>query len=221
MCAVSPAGSVVRRAGFLALSALAKVFPVVFVPFVLVRRPVAVAVCIICAVVAYAPFMDAGAHLFSSLAVYSREWYFNGSLYDLLVVCFGDRTVARAASALLFALCYAVAFRRYMRASDPHPERALLSALCMVIAALLLLSPVLYPWYLCWLLPFLAVFPNRSWLMLSAMIAVSYQVLIDYTQSGLWQEQLWVRLVQYVPFYALLLYDSLRAQRASKCGVRV
>ena len=88
-------------AGVLALSALAKVFPAVFVPFILARRPAAIAVCIICAVVAYAPFMDAGAQLFSSLSVYAHDWYFNGSLYDLLVVCFGDRTVARAASALL------------------------------------------------------------------------------------------------------------------------
>ena len=207
-------------AGALALSALAKVFPVVLVPFILARRPAAVAVCIICAVVAYAPFMDAGAHLFSSLSVYAHDWYFNGSLYDLLVLCFGDRMFARAAAALLFALCYAFAFRRYVRASGPHPQRALLSAIFMVIAALLLLSPVMYPWYLCWLLPFLAVFPNRAWLLLSALIVLSYQVLIGYTQAGLWQERLWVRLVEYVPFYVLLLYDSLRAQRASKCGVR-
>ena len=97
-------------AGFLALSALAKVFPAVFVPFILARRPAAVAVCIICAVVAYAPFMDAGAQLFSSLSVYARDWYFNGSLYDLLVVCFGDRTVRpRCRSAFvcpLLRLCF-------------------------------------------------------------------------------------------------------------------
>ncbi len=206
-------------AAALALSALAKVFPVVFVPFVLVKRPAVAAVCVLCALAAYAPFMDAGESLITSLSVYARDWYFNGSLYDVLALILGGHAAGRIAAAVLFALWYVVVFQKFLRPSGVHPECALPSAVFTLIAVLLVLSPVVYPWYLCWLLPFLALFPNRAWLLLSALIAVSYEVLIDYTQSGLWQERLWVRLVQYVPFYAVFVYDSLRAYRALKHGV--
>ncbi|PIP72380.1 MAG: hypothetical protein COW89_06695, partial [Nitrospinae bacterium CG22_combo_CG10-13_8_21_14_all_47_10] len=33
-----------------------------------------------------------------------------------------------------------------------------------VMALVFLLSPVQNPWYLCWVVPFLCVFPQRSWI---------------------------------------------------------
>ena len=75
--------------------------------------------------------------------------------------------------------------------------------------AILLLSPTLYPWYLIWILPFLIFVPNFSWLILTLLIQFSYYILKDYSLSGTWEESIWVLLLQYVPFYLLLLFEYL------------
>jgi hypothetical protein len=78
----------------------------------------------------------------------------------------------------------------------------------ILFGTLFLLSPTVQPWYLCWLVPFIAVVPNRAFLLLTGLVGLSYWILIDYSSSGVWQESLWVKLLEYLPFYALLLYDG-------------
>ncbi len=73
---------------------------------------------------------------------------------------------------------------------------------------LFLLSPTVQPWYLCWLVPFITLVPNRAFLLLTGLVGLSYWILTDYSSSGVWQESLWVKLLEYLPFYALLLYDG-------------
>ena len=77
-----------------------------------------------------------------------------------------------------------------------------------------LLSPTVQPWYLCWLLPFLVVTPNRAWLLLTGLVGLSYWTLAGYTESGVWQESPWVLWLEYVPFYALLILDAVRSRLA-------
>ncbi len=77
----------------------------------------------------------------------------------------------------------------------------------VMLSAFFLLSPTLQPWYLIWLLPFLCprlesrVTLYQSlitplWL-LSATVFLSYWVLENYVQSGVWQEPEWVKWVEY------------------------
>ena len=73
-----------------------------------------------------------------------------------------------------------------------------------------LLSPTAHPWYLCWLLPFLVVVPNRAWLLLTGLVGLSYWILIDYSKTGIWQETSWVKWVEYSPFYFLLVFDGIK-----------
>ncbi len=84
----------------------------------------------------------------------------------------------------------------------------------ILLGTFILLNPTVHPWYLAWLVPFLVVVPNRAWLLLTGLSGLSYWILVDYSQTGVWQESTWVRLVEYLPFYTLLLYDALR-RRAS------
>ncbi len=81
-----------------------------------------------------------------------------------------------------------------------------------VLGAFFLLNPTLQPWYVAWLMPLLVVAPNRAWILFTGLVGLSYWILIDYTQLGVWQESTWVRLVEYVPFYLLLTYDAVRAK---------
>ena len=77
----------------------------------------------------------------------------------------------------------------------------------IVCAAILLLSPTLYPWYLIWIIPFLLFIPNWSWLLFTFLIQLSYFVLQDYSTNNIWIESTWVLLLQYVPFYSILIFE--------------
>ncbi|MBI5782484.1 MAG: hypothetical protein HZA69_01940, partial [Gammaproteobacteria bacterium] len=84
-----------------------------------------------------------------------------------------------------------------------------------LIGAALLLTSTLYPWYLLWLLPFLCFYPQRAWILLTGLVMLSYHVLVRYVAGGAWEESWWVRLVIYVPFFALWLNDTWRSRRAA------
>ena len=84
----------------------------------------------------------------------------------------------------------------------------------LMIGTLLLASPVADPWYVCWIVPFLCFFPNKAWLYLT----FSQQVYYLYFWSG-WdyvrfEDLPWLgidstweigRLIEYIPFYLMLL----------------
>jgi len=76
-------------------------------------------------------------------------------------------------------------------------------------AAMFLLSPTLYPWYLIWIIPLLVFLPNWSWLLFTMLIQLSYFVLQDYTLHGIWKESNIILWMQYIPFYVLLIFEFL------------
>ena len=84
-----------------------------------------------------------------------------------------------------------------------------LQPVLFVGAALFLLSPTLYPWYLIWIIPLLVFLPNWSWLLFTMLIQLSYFVLQDYASQGIWKESTLILLMQYIPFYVLLIFEYL------------
>ena len=83
----------------------------------------------------------------------------------------------------------------------------------IVLGLLLLVTPVLHPWYVCWIVPFLVIYPNRAWILLTGSVFLSYWVLKGYVASGVWEENLLVVTLEYVPFYGLLLFDGIQGFR--------
>ena len=77
----------------------------------------------------------------------------------------------------------------------------------ILFGSFLLLNPTVQPWYLCWLLPFLVVVPNRACILLTGLVGLSYWIFVDYSKTGVWQESNWVRWVEYLPFYLVLVLD--------------
>ena len=83
-----------------------------------------------------------------------------------------------------------------------------------ILGANLLLSPVLHPWYLLWVLPFQVLFPVPAWTFLSAAVFVSYNATAVYSATGVWVEYVWVKWIQFAPFFLLLLaYPAYRRWR--------
>ena len=73
----------------------------------------------------------------------------------------------------------------------------------LIIALLLVCSPVCNPWYLAWVVPFLCFHPRASWMYLTAACFVYYTFFIHAPS----QQPTLVRALEYCPFYALLIWE--------------
>ena len=89
-----------------------------------------------------------------------------------------------------------------------------LTAGFMITGTFLLLTPTLHPWYLLWIIPFLIFLPRWSWLIFTFLIQLSYQVIHNSQLTGIWQEQTWILLLEYTPFYGILIWEYLDRRRS-------
>ena len=155
----------------------------------------------------FLPFLDAGPKLFAGLQTYLVKWRFNDAafalLYDALFHTVGSDHALGIARWLSAGFLLLVALWASVRFADPY------RAAFWIMGAYLLLSPTLHPWYLLWILPFLPLFAHPAWILFSGLVFLAYEVLIDYSKTGIWTEQAWVKWAQYGPFYFFLATCSM------------
>ena len=80
-----------------------------------------------------------------------------------------------------------------------------------IMGGLLLLSPVVHPWYLLWVMPAALLHLHgdderwaRPFLVWSLLIWLVYLPRADYLETGVWQDQGWIRWLEYSPVLLLL-----------------
>jgi alpha-1,6-mannosyltransferase len=188
---------------YLAFSFLAKFFAVVLIPefYRVIRRIKPFWLIPLIVIVFYLPYIDAGAQLFHGLMVYGDKWRFNDSIFSILVYTTGSLTYAKGIIAVLFS---GIVLFRFFLPGDPYKTAY------WIVGAYLLLTPTLQPWYMVWLIPFLCLYPNRAWILLTGLIPISYHVIIQFIHTGIWSESSWIRYVQFIPFYGVLIFDLIR-----------
>jgi len=120
--------------------------------------------------------------------------------------------VTKGLIAIFFAAVALYYFRRLSDDLRAGGEIWFFRLTVLLYGAFLILNATVHPWYLCWIVPLLAVAPNRAWLLLTGLIALSYWVLVDYARTGIWQESLAIKYLEYLPFYTLLILDAVRTK---------
>jgi hypothetical protein len=156
------------------------------------------------AVLAYLPFVGAGAALFSGAAAYFGRWQGNAvsfALLDGLLAGITDHhnAIARGISGTAFLLWIAALARAPdVRRGSPA---SLVRSAFLALAAFIVLSACVYPWYLTWTLPFLCLRPSPAWLLLTGTIFGFYA----HDFAGHHQEIWWVTALEYgLPLLAAL-----------------
>jgi alpha-1,6-mannosyltransferase len=183
----------------------------------------------------YLPYAGAGAALFGGLRAYAERWRHNDSLFALILAAleFLDPTEvlkggvgwlhevfsyprwmlpmytyaypAYLARIVVFGLVAALALVLARKKADP------IRGTFMILGWSLLLSPTVHPWYLLWIAPFLVMRPNPAWILLTGLIPLSYLDTAPVAEGI--PRLLWIRLVEYVPFFVLLLAGAAISYR--------
>ena len=196
----------------LALSASAKFWPILLLPFLLLRReqdrwllrwkPALVVVPIGLAI--SWPYLRGIENVVDLLEGFLGGWRNNDSLYGL-IYDWADRDFDAGTVLVTRVLIAALAVLWCL-------QLPLAQAAMWVAVLLLFFSANCFPWYLSWLVPLLAVYPNAALLLWTALVALSYHVLIGYESLGVWEYSDEFRRLEYLPVYGLLIGGALVRQ---------
>lgn len=153
-------------------------------------------------------FLSSGPNLLYQIFWYSQNIAYNSSVF---MVIDGVLASLRVGDFLAKALVYAAFLASIMailRLKRVRTLPDLADSSILTFGAFLLFAPAAFQWYMLWLLPFLAISGlNRGsvpWLYLSAAIVLAY-----LPQFSLNYDAITISLLEYVPFYLLLLFSLL------------
>jgi hypothetical protein len=206
---------------FLAAGAATKLLPAALAPFALrhVRRPrLDVLVFGIGLVVATLPFalLTGRAPGFGGIREYAFRWesfsLLHRALEPLFARCFDydeawsdPRRLARALELVVWSGLGALAWARRF---------PLERAAAWLVGGFLVLTPTLHPWYLTWIVPFLALRPSLAWSALAAGAPLLYWPVEGWRTRSVWQEPAWLFPLVGGLFWTLLACDAWRLRRA-------
>ncbi len=204
--------------GFLSLGGaiLGKVFPVVLLPLFVWhawRRCGSGRACgglVLTGLVilgGYAPFAAAGSGLWQGVVTFAEHWQTNSFVFPLLQQMIADRWLANG----IVAGCLAGAVWVALRWNREGNDVGFLRGCFFVMGTLLLLSPVGNPWYFLWVMPFVCLFPRVSWLLLSGLLGLYYTAFY-FLYRGEPETFRWVVWLEYLPFYAVLAWETWRTR---------
>jgi hypothetical protein len=171
-----------------------------------------------------------GEGLFGALRIYAARWNFNGGLYPFLELILsgilkpgagppeavGRRSVW-AAKLVVTIILGLVLLAVWLRGRRHNDSLAFLRLAMVPLAAYLLLTTTVHPWYVTLIIPLLSFLPAKEgeavrtdrfllpWLTFSAAVSLSY---LTYLDPANLREYSLVRFAEYVPLYLLLLWSA-------------
>lgn len=189
----------------LALAASLKLYPAIILPAVLKeKRFRGLLVFSIVFLSTYLPYVGVGKKVVGFLPEYlgNPDESFNLGLKAYLLNVFpgADPMVFTwiFAAVLLFAAALA-----WVRHKDVNS--ALRYSFALASLQIVLTGASLHPWYVMWIIPFLAIFPSPAWFYFSFAVCLSY---LAYGSPGQMLPE-WVRHTEYAPFFILLAVEFL------------
>jgi hypothetical protein len=214
MLVVLSFASLIRRWRALAAVAFALAIAVKFLPIVLVPlywRRIRIRDAILAALVfvlLYVPFLDHGRIPTGSLGTYIQSFRFNSPVFAAL-----ERIAAPQAAAGIAALVGFAIAAWFRRKSDTFSA----DAFAWPMASSLLCAPMVYPWYLLWLLPFVRSVSTTPLMIWTVSILPTYIIWHLRSIGRPWILPGWVLLLEYglvAITAAIVLWRRIAAPRS-------
>jgi hypothetical protein len=148
---------------------------------------------------------------FEALLIFAENWLFNGPIFSVLHAIIADNQRARIVCAVLLALVLGIL---------SLGGKSLSEKVYYAILALLLFSPVVHPWYVGWLAVTLPLVPRWSGILYASTVSLSGLTVLQYVQTGVWNEYPLVLVFEYIPVLLLLVLElrGRKGQNGSSSG---
>jgi len=144
--------------------------------------------------------------LYSGLLIYATDWYFNASVFWIIFQLNMNFNASQFITGFIFLILLVLLTKQANKSTILPYKQAYL-----IIGAFILLQPTFHPWYIFWIFPFIILDYenfNLSWIILTGSLILSYHVYIQYDSLNIWLEKDWIRILEFIPFYLLLLWEN-------------
>lgn len=209
--------SMIRKRFFASLSSLAlaaslKLYPAIILPAVLKEKKLrGLLLFSIVFLSLYLPYIGVGKKVVGFLPQYfeNPDLSFNLGLRAYLQQLFPrlDPLVFSGVFAVILLCAAGLVWSRHKDTDAALRLSYYLTALLIILTA-----SALRPWYVIWIIPFLALFPSLAWFYLSFAVCLSY--LVPYVPGQMLPGWEWVKNVEYIPFFVLLAAEYLVLRRS-------
>jgi alpha-1,6-mannosyltransferase len=178
------------------LGAMVKVLPIMLLlPLFFIQPNLRRALTLLCGALTFLAFgyglaFFLGFKPLGSLEVFFEKWRFASPIFTFLdgkltatkifIICVSLATIA---SSLIAIISY--------RNKNASKSRLIIVCLQLSLALPLILSPVVFPWYLLPLVPLLALEPSIYLLVWTLLMPLTYEVLSGFSCCQLWEPALW------------------------------
>lgn len=196
-------GRTLRVPVYLALAVATKLLAVLLVPFLLLRgRLREWALLLLVLAMVYWPLAGSGGPGESlGFGIFLADWEFNSTLFALLANWGGTHFAKLIGAGVVGGLGVALLVREYTRKNTYEVAGGSARSSFSIprgdwlFACFFLFAPVVNPWYLLWLLPFLCVYPSAWGVAALAAVSLSYShgLFLPDSSMSAYQHPAWVR----------------------------
>ncbi len=135
---------------------------------------------------------------FESFFIFTKNWFFNGFVFNLLnSVVHNNQTSRLICAAFLILSLLPVYFSK-----KEFTDKIYFSVLLLMI-----FSPVVHPWYIAWVLILVPLSKKWSGIYFTAMASLTAFTVLNYQLYGIWKDYWIVLFIEYLPTLILLIYE--------------
>ena len=141
------------------------------------------------------------------LPTFFEKWRGGAPIYPYLEMVGASLKLSRP---LFLALILALALTGFTASAWLAKKAYIEFAILLTLAVPLILSPILFPWYLMALVPLLALKPNLTLFTAITLTPLSYIVLNRWLTVGIWEQAAWPAQILLAGLIIALLHDLFR-----------
>jgi hypothetical protein len=149
----------------------------------------------------FVPYITA-ANPFESFFIFTKNWYFNGFVFNIFNSVFNNNQTSRLICGILLIVSLIPLY---------FSKKELIQKIYFALMLLMIFSPVVHPWYLAWIAILLPITKMRSGIYFIAAGSLTAFTILNYQLYGVWKDYWFVLLIEYLPLLYLILTEIIKS----------
>ncbi|MCX6170351.1 MAG: hypothetical protein NTX65_13470 [Ignavibacteriales bacterium] len=147
--------------------------------------------------VQFIPYI-ASTNPFEAFFIFTKNWYFNGFVFNILNTLFANNQTSRLICGILLVISLLPIY---------FSKKELIEKIYFALMLLMIFSPVVHPWYIAWIAILLPITKMRSGIYYVAAGSLTVFTILNYQLYGIWKDYWLVLIIEYVPLLFILFLE--------------
>ncbi len=144
---------------------------------------------------------------FEALFIFTKNWYFNGFVFNLINEVLANNQSSRLICGILLVLTLIPLYLS---------NRELTEKIYIAVLLLMIFSPVVHPWYITWIAVLLPFTQRWSGIYFVAACSLTSITILNYQLLGIWKDYWFVLTIEYAPVISLLFLELTKPRFADQ-----